>query len=272
METLIDTIENKLSDGRLERIETYEINENGNIHKKIRIRVYPDPLPNINKQFIDTYMEGDTKVDKYHILGEKESYYYVRTTVKRELKVVAERRKWKKFGDAIDTIIEPVIGEDIFINYSKFGKKMLEKKGLISEYDLNLFKNTTFKEEKKEEQVEEFVPSFNFIEIKERKEGDEYTPNIEIIKKHVIIIKELPATEENLYDYVKEIASENGIVSNINILPPKYFYDRKLNREVVYPRIAFIEYPHPADAFHSCEYINGLHYGNYVLSCELSNN
>jgi hypothetical protein len=270
METLIDTIENKLSDGRLERIETYEINDNGKISQKIKIRVYPDPLPNINKEFVESYMEDNTKVDKYRII-DTNNFYYVRTTFKKELKVVAERRKWKKFGDAVDNIIEPVIGEDIFIKYSKFGKKMLEKKGLVSEYDMMELQKNAVKEEKKEK-VEEFVPSFNFYEIKENTDTDEYTPNIAIIKKHTIVIKELPATEDNLYDYIKEIASENGIVTNINILPPKYIYDRKTNKEVMFPRIAFVEYPHPADAFYSSEYINGLHYGNYVLSCELSHN
>lgn len=267
METLIDTIENKLSDGRLERIETYEVNENGKIRQKIKIRVYYDPLPNINKEFVESYMEDNTKVDKYRITGSN-NFYYVRTTVKKELKVVADRRKWKKFGEAVNEILEPIISEDIFINYSKFGKKMLEKKGLVSEYEQNEFKNNKITEKK--EEVEEFVPSFNFYEIKEKTDTDEYAPNIDIIKKHTIVIKELPATDENLYDYIKEIASENGIVTNINILPPKYFYERKTNKEVMFPRIAFVEYSHPADAFYSCEYINGLHYGNYVLSCELS--
>ena len=94
---------------------------------------------------------------------------------------------------------------------------------------------------------------------------------VSIDKRITVIVRNIEThfDEFELKGILYDLASENGEVKDIKIPKSKKFFDYQLKKEVLQPRIAFITYPHEADAHYSIEYLNGQRLGNSIITAEL---
>lgn len=209
----------------------------------------------------------------------EETYHYYKDNKKYEkkvikvLKVVLERANWKPFGQGHSP---PMLCDETFIEWNKdYLRKYVDKN--LEEKLLNLEKPKDFSEVI-EIATDEYVPPGNYtIEptIIQEKESDTYQlPDlfkVSIDKRITVIVRNIEThfDEFELKGILYDLASENGEVKDIKIPKSKKFFDYQLKKEVLQPRIAFITYPHEADAHYSIEYLNGQRLGNSIITAEL---
>lgn len=171
--------------------------------------------------------------------------------IKQEL--IDERKKWKPFGEGEPNVFKDNSHDEVFIEWTKPPKTFTSQKSLQDIKDLIYFST-----------ADEYIPpSITLPEKKNNTESsDEYQLPENIIStfntKITVVVSNIITTrdEQDLYSLIKEMAEENGIPTKISIPPIKYVYDRQTRTEKPLPRLAFIDYPHEADAHYSIEYMN----------------
>lgn len=218
-----------LTDGKWKEIYiTYD--ENGIKHKKTIIKQLKKNIIKTdgNKEYFDKYTFRELTPNGYVYITPKE-------------RNILERKKWKPF---CEIHLEPdQSNKDIYIEFT----------------NSNLNSQKTFNEIKENLETglqEEYLPPTN---INFCSNNDSYQlPSHLINAKYTVVVSNIICSldDEQLYEIIKEMAEENGIPSKISIPPIKFVYDRQTRTEKPLPRLAFIEYPHEADAHYSIEYLD----------------
>jgi hypothetical protein len=165
-------------------------------------------------------------------------------------KLIDERKKWKPFGEILPDGNR--LSEEIYIDWVNPPKNIATQK-LIQD----------IKEELSYSNSEEYIPPTLTLSNKNNNtNSDEYQLPENIISsidnKITVVVTNIITNmnDDDLYSYIREMAEENGIPTKINIPPVKFIYDRQSRMEKPLPRLAFIEYPHEADAHYSIEYLD----------------
>lgn len=177
----------------------------------------------------------------------------IKTKEERINELINERKKWKPFGEGESGVFRDNSNDEIYIDWVRPPKDIIPQKTRQDILELLSFDNT-----------EEYVPTSLILPEKKNntESGDEYQLPDNIIStfntKITVVVSNIITTrdEQDLYALIKEMAEENGIPTKISIPPIKYVYDRQTRTEKSLPRLAFIDYPHEADAHYSIEYMN----------------
>jgi len=215
---------------------------NGIKYKKTMIKTNNKPIvrKDGNKEFFDEHTFREWTPNGY-------VYKRVLTFEEIRQKRIEERKKWKPFGE----YSEPgkKIDTDVYIELTNKPKNEISS----THSDLKEFISSS----------EEYTPpTLTTITKNSNTSSDEYQlpENLisSITNKITVVVSNIITTlnDNDLFSLIKEMAEENGIPTKITIPTIKFVYDRQSRTEKPLPRLAFIEYPHEADAHYSIEYLN----------------
>lgn len=228
-----------LEDGKWKEIYL-GTDSNGIKYKKTIIKQNDRPIirKNGNKEYFDEHTFREWTPNGY-------VYKRILTFEEIRQKRIDERKKWKPFGDYTDP--GKKIDTEIYIEFTNPSKNTPAPK--LSNDDINYSEEYT-------------PPSISSQPTKNNNSSDEYQlPEIlisSINTKITVVVSNIITTlsDNDLYELIKEMAEENGIPTKITVPPVKFVYDRQSRTEKPLPRLAFIEYPHEADAHYTIEYLN----------------
>jgi hypothetical protein len=208
---------------------------NGIKYKKTMIKTNNKPIvrKDGNKEFFDEHTFREWTPNGY-------VYKRVLTFEEIRQKRIEERKKWKPFGEYTEA--GKKIDTDVYIELTNPSYSSTHS-------DLNISSS------------EEYTPP-TLTTITKKTSSDEYQlpENLisSITNKITVVVSNIITTlnDNDLFSLIKEMAEENGIPTKITIPAIKFVYDRQSRTEKPLPRLAFIEYPHEADAHYSIEYLN----------------
>lgn len=233
------TSKEDLEDGKWKEIYI-GTDTNGIKYKKTIIKTNDKPIvrKDGNKEFFDKHTFREWTPNGY-------VYKRILTFEEIRQKRIEERKKWKPFGE----YTEPgkKIDTDVYIEFTNPPKNIPTPK--LTNDDINY--------------SEEYAPpTLTTITKNNNTSSDEYQLPENLISsittKITVVVSNIITTldDNELFSLIKEMAEENGIPTKITIPAIKFVYDRQSRTEKPLPRLAFIEYPHEADAHYSIEYLN----------------
>lgn len=210
---------------------------NGIKYRKTMIKTNDKPIVRKegNREFFDEHTFREWSPN---------GYVYKRLLTFEEIrqKRIEERKKWKPFGEYNQ--VSKKFDTEIFIQFTNPSQKEMTS----THTDLNISSS------------EEYTPPTLTTITKNTSDEYQLPENLisSITTKITVVVSNIITTlnDNDLYSLIKEMAEENGIPTKITIPAIKFVYDRQSRTEKPLPRLAFIEYPHEADAHYSIEYLN----------------
>jgi hypothetical protein len=209
-------------------------------------------IKQIDKKIIKKEGEREYFSDSTFRIWTDKGYSYRRLMTPEEVKQkrINERKNWKPFGEYGG--FAKKIEQEVYIEFTNATISNLPNKDIESLQNVISYS-------------EEYTPptlSTLTNKATENSSNDEYQLPENLVSSisvrvTVVVSNIITSLSDNdLHELIREMAEENGIPTKITIPPVKFVYDRQARTEKPLPRLAFIEYPHEADAHYSIQYMD----------------